>query len=146
MESAKLEAIWVKRAHGGPMDPRNDGELLAERGIVGNADQGRRRQVTIIEREVWERVMGELGADASPSARRANLMVSGVRLEATRGRVLRVGACRLRVRGETTPCEQMDAAVPGLKAALGPSWGGGVFCEVLEGGQISVGDPVVWEE
>jgi hypothetical protein len=51
--TASLQSIWIKRAHRGPMDSANTGRLIAGRGLVGNADQGRRRQVTIVEEEVW---------------------------------------------------------------------------------------------
>jgi MOSC domain-containing protein YiiM len=119
---------------------------VAGRGLAGNADQGRRRQVTIIERESWDRLMRELGSSISPSARRANLLVSGVGLAQSRDRVIRVGACRLRIAGETRPCERMDEALPGLRAAMAVDWGGGVFAEVLDDGEIRVGDDVEWEE
>jgi MOSC domain-containing protein YiiM len=144
--AGRLEAIWVKRAHRGPMDPTPSAELRAGRGIAGNADQGRKRQVTLIEREVWDRLMRELEADISPAARRANLMVSGTSLAGTRGRVLRIGGCRLRIAGETRPCERMDEALPGLRAAMGPAWGGGAFAEVLDDGTVTVGDAVTWED
>ncbi len=38
-----LEAIWLKRVRGGPMDPVASAELVAGRGLVGNANQGGRR-------------------------------------------------------------------------------------------------------
>ena len=142
----RLEAIWIKRAHRGLMDAVPSAELRAGRGLVGSADQGRRRQVTIIEREEWERLMAELSASVSPAARRANLMVSGVRLAETRGRVLRIGRCRLRIAGETKPCERMDEALPGLRAAMHPDWGGGAFAEALDDGVISAGDAVSWDD
>ena len=140
-----LETIWIKRAKRGKMDPVERATLVAGRGIAGNANQRGRRQVTIIEREVWESLVGGLGSDLDPSARRANLMVSGVPLAGTRGRVLRVGSCRVRILGETKPCERMEEALPGLRDAMWPDWGGGAFGEILDDGEITVGDGVDWE-
>jgi MOSC domain-containing protein YiiM len=142
--AGRLEAIWIKRAHRGPMDATRSARLVAGRGIVGNADQGRKRQVTLIAQEKWSDLMRSLGADADPSARRANLLLSGIDLADTRGRILTIGACRLRIAGETRPCERMDEAVPGLRRAMDPAWGGGAFAEVLDDGSIDVGDPVRW--
>jgi MOSC domain-containing protein YiiM len=144
--SGRLEAIWIKRAHRGPMDPVAGATLVAGRGLVGNADQGRRRQVTIIEREVWDRLMHQLGGAVPPSARRANLMISGLSLAGERNRVLRVGDCRIRVLGETRPCERMDEALPGLREAMKVGWGGGSFGEVLDDGRVAVGAEVRWDD
>jgi MOSC domain-containing protein YiiM len=150
MESAvsptgRLEAIWVKRVRRGPMDPVARA-LLDDRGLQGNANRGGRRAITLIERETFERVRGTLGPAVDPAMRRANLMISGVRLAGTRGRVLTVGRTRIRIGGETRPCERMDEAHEGLRAALEPEWDGGAFGVVLEGGEIAVGDPVAWEQ
>jgi len=141
-----LAAIWIKRAHGGVMDSVQTVTIRAGQGIVGNADQGGRRQVTLIEREVWEHLMWELASDAGPSTRRANLLLEGVSLAGTRGRTLRVGGCRLLISGETKPCEQMEAAVTGLQRAMFPDWRGGAFAQALDDGEITVGVSVEWEE
>lgn len=144
-EMGRVDAIWVKRVRRGPMDPVTEVVLQAGYGAVGSASWGGRRQVTIIEREVWERHMAALGAALDPSARRANLMVSACSLLDSRGRVLRLGGCRVRIRGETRPCERMDEAYPGLRALMESPWAGGAFGEVLVGGAVRVGDPVEWE-
>ena len=48
--------------------------------------------------------------------------------------------CLVRILGETTPCEQMEEAQPGLRNALRPDWRAGVFGEIVEGGPIRIGD------
>lgn len=145
MISGELEAIWVKPARGSPMQEVSSATLEAGAGIVGNADRGGRRQVTLIERERWSDALEDLGADVDPSARRANLLLAGVDLKESTGRVLRVGGCRLEIQGETTPCARMDEAAEGLQEALRPDWRGGVYATVVDGGELSVGQAARWE-
>jgi MOSC domain-containing protein YiiM len=140
-----LERIWIKRGKRAPMDSVKEVLLVVERGLAGNADQGGSRQVTIIEREAWQHHMAALGGDLDPSARRANLMVSGCSLEESRGRILRVGECRIAIGGETKPCEQMEEALPGLRAVMSNNWGGGAFGRVITGGTIRIGDRVEFD-
>lgn len=144
--TGELRAIWRKRVKRGPMDPQTSAVLVAGRGLEGNANQGGRRQVTILEEERWAEALQEAGATLPTSARRANLVISGLRLAGTRGRILRIGPTRLQIWTECTPCEQMDEAFPGLQRALRPDWRGGACAQVLEGGAIKVGDAVAWEE
>jgi len=140
-----LERIWIKRAKRGPMDPVRAATLEAGSGLIGNANRGGRRQVTIISRERWTELMAALNADLDPATRRANLLVSGIDLRNSRDRVLRIGATRVRINGETRPCERMEEAHPGLQAAMRDRWGGGAFAEVVDGGEIRVGEPVAWD-
>ena len=140
----RLEAIWVKRAHRGPMDPVQDAALDVERGLVGSVDRSRRRQVTLLEAERWSRLMHEVHAELDPCARRANLLVSGVSLFETGGRVLQIGSVQLVIGGETTPCERMDEALPGLQAAMRDPWAGGAFAQIRASGAVRVGDPIIW--
>jgi MOSC domain-containing protein YiiM len=128
------------------MDPARRAVLEAGRGIAGNADQGSRRQVTLLHREEWDRRVAALNSSLDCSARRANLVVTGISLRESRQRILQIGTCRIRILGETKPCHRMDEAQRGLKDALYFDWGGGAFGEVLDSGEIAVGDPVRWAE
>jgi MOSC domain-containing protein YiiM len=141
----RVERIWIKRGSGAPMDEVSNAQLVAGRGIVGNANQGGKRQVTLLSSEMWNDVTGELMLP-DPSVRRANLLVSSVDLRESRGKTLRIGNVRIRINGETRPCYEMDEAVPGLRKAMSVPWGGGAFGEVLDDGAIAIGDRAEWEQ
>jgi MOSC domain-containing protein YiiM len=126
------------------MDSVAEATLVEGQGVLGSVDRSRRRQVTLLESEAWSACMTELGVELDPSLRRANILLKGVKLAHTRGRVLAIGAVRLAVGGEVTPCERMEEAAAGLQAALRPEWRGGVFAQVIAGGVIHVGDRIEW--
>jgi MOSC domain-containing protein YiiM len=124
------------------MDPCDRARVIAGRGLQGNTNQGGPRQLTIIASEMWSAVSGG-GLD--PAARRANLMVSGVDLTDSRGKILRIGSVRIRLNGETRPCERMEEAAAGLQKAMETPWAGGAFGEVLDDGEVAIGDAVTLE-
>ena len=142
----RLEAIWTKSAHGGPMDPQDSAKAVENVGLEGCAGGGSSwRQVTVIEKEVFDRLKAEL-PDSDPAMRRANLMVSGVRLKECRDKILQVGGLRVHMRAETLPCHQMEDQCPGLRAALLPDWNAGAYGRVLNDAGVTVGDAVAWVE
>jgi MOSC domain-containing protein YiiM len=145
MSDGRVEALWVKRFHRGPMDAVDTVRFIARRGIADNADIGGRRQVTLIALERWRELTAPLG-EIDPVVRRANVLLSGIELERSRGRVLQLGDAVLRINGETRPCRALDFVVPGLVRALDPRWGGGVYAEVVEGAVVHVGDSARWTE
>ena len=144
-DAGRLEAIWIKRVRRGPMDSRDHAVAVAGQGLEGNANQKGKRQVTLIDAARWRDVEKELGQEVDPRTRRANLMISGVDLENSRGKILKIGSCRIALIGETRPCRLMDDMVPGLQKALDPHWRAGAYGQVLDDGEIHVGDSVRWE-
>jgi MOSC domain-containing protein YiiM len=138
--TGEILSIWIKRSHRGVMDAVDEAQAVAGRGLVGNADQGGRRQVTIIDEAAWRDAGAEAGAEVDPAKRRANVMVRGISLADSRDKLLRLGDCLIRILGETRPCERMEEAQPGLRQALRAAWRGGVFGEIVEGGALRVGD------
>ena len=140
-----LQGIWVKEAHGEPMIAVDEAKALAGQGFDGGVGEASTRQVTVLTAEAWADVETTLGMSVDPALRRANLLVAGLDLTGTTGRVLRVGDLRLEITGETKPCHQMDTAVDGLRAALEPDWRGGAHGVVLSDATVRMGDPVGWD-
>ena len=106
-----------------------------------------KRQVTLFEREDWDRALVEVGRDIPWQERRANLLIAGLDLPQTPGIRLRIGAdVVLEVTRECDPCDRMEALAPGLRAALSPDWRGGVCSFVVAEGKIAVGDAIMIED
>ncbi len=146
MSENKLLGIWGRQEWGGEMKPYPSANLVADKGMREDASFGSKRQITIIEESVWNSVNANLGANLPPETRRANLLIRGLNLKETEGKVLQIGACRVKIRGETKPCELMDQFFDGLRGGLKPDWNGGAWGDVLDSGKISIGDPVRWVE
>ena len=55
--SGRVERIWIKRSKQHNMYEIGEVRVKAGKGIVGNADQGGWRQITLITHERWEELM-----------------------------------------------------------------------------------------
>ncbi len=144
--SGKLLAIAWKEKPRGPMQTADRVIVDREAGVPGDF-RGRapNAHITIVFAEDWAQACRELKAEVPWTARRANLLVTGLVNPRGPGGFVRIGRALLEVTSETDPCSRMDAAHQGLRAALTPDWRGGVRTRVLEGGEICVGDAVTLE-
>ena len=143
-QNAYVSAIWLKPEHRAAMQAVNCANLIAAQGLEGNINRGGKRQVTLIESEIWSWLMDELGAQLPPVTRRANLMLTGISLKESKGKILHIGSSQIRIMGETKPCKRMEQALTGLKNMMEPDWRGGAYGQVIHGGTISNGDMVSW--
>ncbi|MFZ4464074.1 MAG: MOSC domain-containing protein [Bacteroidales bacterium] len=101
-----------------------------------------KRQVTVLSKEAFDAACAELESSLAWTIRRANLLISGIELENSSGKQLRIGDLILEITGETEPCYRMDEQHEGLKSALQSAWRGGVTCRVIQSGSIKIGDEV----
>lgn len=131
------------------MEPIGSGRITTDAGLEGDHKGLKfpRRRITVMTLEAWEAALAELNDLAGPvplpwTARRANLLVQGVRLPRALGGVVRVGPVILEVTYPTQPCVRMEEAHRGLLKALHPEWRGGITCAVREGGTVTLGDEV----
>lgn len=111
-------------------------------GLAGDHARAGRRAVTLIQAGHLP-VIAALAdlREVPPETLRRNLVVSGLNLSATRGRVLAIGAARLRVTGPCAPCSRMEHALgPGGYNAMRGH--GGWCAEILASGDIETGAPV----
>jgi MOSC domain-containing protein YiiM len=148
--SGKIIALARRAESRMPMEELPVAVLSPEVGVLGDC-KGRKypdSQVTILALEDWQEALADLAGPAGPpalpwTARRANVLVRGIALPRGVGSILQLGDCLVQVMRETTPCNRMNDAWPGLLRALAPDGRGGVTCKVLTGGGVSLGDPVL---
>lgn len=115
---------------------------LDANGLIGDrrATPGK-RAVTLIQHEHLAVISAFAGAEVSWEALRRNIVVAGINLLALRKAEFRVGSALLRGTGICAPCSRMEEAFGpgGYNAVRGH---GGITAEVLEAGQIALGDAV----
>lgn len=103
---------------------------------------GGKRAVTLIQAEHLPLIAAFAGrAQVDPADLRRNLVVAGINLAALRNRTVAIGTARLRLAGPCAPCSRMEETLGfgGYNAMRGH---GGFYAEVVEPGEISVGDAV----
>jgi MOSC domain-containing protein YiiM len=145
MLTGRLIAIARRPIAHAPMQEIAAASISLDAGLEGDCKGAKypRRQITLLEREAWEDALAELSDARLPwTARRANILVAGVRLPRAVGGILAIGTVRLEITAQTYPCGRMNEAHVGLLAALAKHWRGGVTCRVQQGGKIAVGDRV----
>ena len=144
---AKISGIARSPRPREPMEELASTQVSIEAGIEGDR-RGKQagRQISLLSKEAWEAACEESGGALPWITRRANVLVSECDFDRALGMKIQIGGVHLKVTEETTPCSLMEAAQSGLREAMEKNWRGGVRCDVVSGGEISVGDEVTFSK
>jgi len=153
MTTGRVCGIYTAPAEGAPMVAHDTIEAFAGKGLAGDRYaieagtysgvrlEDAQRAVTLFERENLDHVAAEHGIVLDPLETRRNLLVEGVRVNDLVGVTFTVGAVTLRGVDLAHPCSYLqELTQPGVLQALQDR--GGLRCEILTDGVITVGDPV----
>jgi MOSC domain-containing protein YiiM len=100
------------------------------------------RQVTLIEVESLEGVQRDYKIDLSGKESRRNIVTKSVPLNHLVDVTFQVGGALLRGSELCDPCAYLEKSTEeGVLKAL--THRGGLCCEVIESGEIAVGDPII---
>ena len=138
MAEGKVVSLQVCVGHRMPMDFKDRVNVMTGQGLEGDrhALPRSRRQVLLMEQEILDAL------ELAPGDIRENVTVSGIELHGlAEGRQVRIGAeVTLEVTGVCEPCERMDELRLGLRETIRGRRG--VLTRVVQGGAVSIGDPV----
>lgn len=125
----RLIGIAGRPAVRAPMEELASGTITVDLGLEGDHKGPKfpRRRITVLAREAWDEAFAELSRREGTevrlpwTARRANLLVEGVRLPRARDGIIRIGPVLLEITSETNPCGRMDEAFPGCSRRCIPN-------------------------
>jgi len=140
--SGRILAVCISEKRGVQKRDVGRAVFVAAHGIEGDAHAGAwHRQVSLLARESAD-TMREKGADIHPGDFAENLLTEGIELKSLPiGTILTVGdAVRLRVTQIGKECHDRCAIYELVGDCVMPREG--IFAEVLEGGEVAVGDLV----
>lgn len=142
-----VDQIIIAPESGADVATPSSVEAIEGRGLAGDRylldEQGgsRKGNLTLIEGSSFDHLLS-LGLELAGTELRRNLVVSGIDLNPLVGREFSVGDVLCRATELCEPCRYIERRTkPGVLAALVGR--GGIRAEILSGGTISIGDPVV---
>jgi MOSC domain-containing protein YiiM len=149
----RVHGIQIAPASGAPMVELDRVTAHAGRGLEGDRyhegtgewsdHPGDGRGLTLVSAEAIEEANAEHpGLDVTPSDTRRNITVRGVDLDGLIGREFRIGDVRCLGVRRAEPCTYLQGLIgrPILPALVHRA---GLRADILEGGEIAIGDEVV---
>jgi steroid delta-isomerase-like uncharacterized protein len=152
MSTGSVERIYITHEAQAKMESMIEVRAIPGQGLEGDryachrgtfsASPGTGREVTLIEAEALEGLLHDHGIHMAPDKTRRNLVTRGVALNHLVDREFLVGGVRLRGARLCEPCDHLEALTQkGVRKGLVHR--GGLRADIVSGGTIRVGDPVV---
>jgi len=149
--TGRVELIHLAESEGEPMQATNRIRVLAGIGLENDRyasgrghfskTPGTGRALTLIEAEVLEHLRDSLGIALQPGEVRRNLTTRGVALNALVGHRFRIGSLLCEGVRLCEPCKYLEELIG--KPLVDPLLHrGGLRADVLEDGEIRIGDEV----
>ncbi|WP_041615792.1 MOSC domain-containing protein [Spirosoma linguale] len=144
--AGRVEWIGIRAQRREPVTVVGSIDVTEKKGILGDhySGQSGNRHVTLIQAEHLPVVAALTGHDVlDPALIRRNIVVSGLNLLALKDQKIQIGGTVLQITGQCHPCSKMETALgPGGYNAMRGH--GGMTAKVLTGGEIRVGDNVIF--
>jgi MOSC domain-containing protein YiiM len=151
---ATVERLWTAPAGGEPMEARESVTAVADGGLQGDryfAGKGYYSpydvcQVTLVDSGALAEIAEGYGIDLTDGRHRRNIVVDTDVVDLLQAR-FRVGGAVLEGTRRRPPCAHVEqvAGEAGVAEALGDERGG-VCADVVEGGEITLGDELTVEQ
>lgn len=145
-------SLHIAPAGGAPMQTLQRVKAVAGRGFEGDryfskigtysSDPGTGREVTLIEIEAIEALKRDYDIDLPAALSRRNIVTRGVALNHLVGREIKIGETILRGTRLCDPCSHLEK-LSRQGVLRGLIHRGGLRADVVAGGLIQVGDPII---
>ena len=143
---AKVFEIAISQNPKGKMESLRSVQVVSGKGIVNDRkfkdNNDKKRQITLIEIENIKYYNKITGTSIPPIEFRRNIITEGIRLNELVGKEITIGEIKIKAHDLCKPCKYLQDSFKQKNVIKELLFKGGLRCELLNDGEISVGDLV----
>ena len=143
---AKVFKIAVSQNSKGKMESVESIKVILGKGIVNDRkfkdNNDKKKQITLIEIENIDYYNHISGTSIPPIEFRRNIITQGIRLNELVGKEITIGEIKIKAHDLCRPCKFLQDSFKQKNVIKELLFKGGLRCELLNNGKISVGDEV----
>ena len=143
---AKVFEIAISQNPKGKMESRKSVKVVSGKGIVNDRkfknNNDKKRQITLIEIENIKYYNQITGTLIPPIEFRRNIITEGIRLNELVGKEITIGEIKMKAHDLCRPCKYLQDSFKQKNVIKELLFKGGLRCELLNDGEITVGDLV----